>query len=1062
MVGNVAISGRMKDIYLILSFLFFTDAPLFAQTLYPKRQLQQQTHQQETLQKRVSAGTVKILALRVQFQKENPDKEQTTGNGHFDLSDLRTVLSIDPAPHNKRYFEDQLLAMKNYFFDVSDGKLDIDYTVKPDNDTTAYTLNKLMEYYGIHGTPNARDKRLAEFFADAVTKADESDTIRFSDYDYVIIFHAGAGEDFSQENSTTNDLSSRFVSHNLLKERFGTDYPGVPVGDSTFFITNGVVVPETESQSFINPIFGTEDFKELGLSGILIANFGSQLGMPDLFNTETGSAGIGVFGLEDQGAFNGEGLIPAEPDPWTKIYMGWADPVIVSDSFDIHLYPRKLAGQNTILKIPINASEYFLVENKQRNVIDNTFSPETISRFDTINNSDGTTEIDTVYMAGIIRSNDTKVITHVDEYDNGQPGNGLLVWHIDENIISQNLISNSINNDIYRRGVRVVEGSGSQDIGFGFPGLFGTAIGAGDRFDYFYKGNEGFNFYNNKIDSVYFTPTSVPNSLSNERANSGIHFTQISPIQNIMTFNLRTSLLQRGFPRYTGSQMGGNSIKFGDIAGDEKKEIITAGQEGKIYAWTNSGDKVISNNFTAVYKGFGKDSTVYQVALFAQAADSVLHTPALVDLDNDGKLEVIAATKNGMVYAWRSADNNLDGLADSLFRYESGEEIMTTPIGTGLKKIIFGTKSGKIIVLNPNGTLSGSSNLSGTVVSIASLNSDSMIVVTSSGVYIVDVNSFLFSNIVTILTGIENNVAVGDIYQNGNRNVVMINNNEIQTYFNSTAGFPVLLPENIKSPPSLADIDNNGYLEVMFAGNNKIYAYHHNGTLVTNFPITVDMTKHAGSIASSVLVADVNGDSKVDLIIGAPNGNIYAYETTGNLLAGFPLATGKPILSTPALLDIDNDGYTEVAVSSEDGFVYVWGLYVGDLRAPYNANHIKWGQYAYEPGNSALTPEQNTLTPLDGDLIPKKSAYNYPNPAHENVTTIRYFLTEPAKVKIHIFDLSGDLVQTLSGTGVTQTDNEVQWNLKKIQSGVYLAKITAKSTISSKKVTRTVKIAVTK
>ncbi|MBL7959447.1 hypothetical protein JNL27_04330, partial [bacterium] len=534
----------MKYIFFLITFLIFSGESLYAQHTQAAKLFRQLTYSQNNLPKKASSGTVKVLALRVQFQKEVPDKEQTTGNGHFDLSDQRSVRTIDPAPHNKRYFEDQLLSMRNYFFDVSDGKLDIDYTVKPDGDTAAYTLSRLMEYYGIRGTPQARDKRLAEFFADAVTRVDLSDTINFSEYDYVIIFHAGAGEDIKLDNSTTNDLSSRFVSHKLLKTRFGETYQGVPVNGNSLFVTDGVVVPETESQSFIDPILGTEDFKELGLAGILIANFGSQLGMPDLFNTETGSAGIGYFGLEDQGAFNGEGLIPAEPDPWTKIYMGWAEPVIVSDSFDVHLYPRKLAGQNTILKIPINASEYFLVENRQREVISNALSPEVISRFDTINNSDGSTTIDTVYMAGVVRSSDTKVITKVDEYDNGLPGNGLLIWHIDENIILQNIESNSINNDLYRRGVKIVEGSGSQDIGFGISSLFGTDIDPGNRFDYFYKGNEGFVFYNNKVDSVFFTPTSVPNTMSNGRANSGIHITQISPIQQIMTFNLRTSLLQ--------------------------------------------------------------------------------------------------------------------------------------------------------------------------------------------------------------------------------------------------------------------------------------------------------------------------------------------------------------------------------------------------------------------------------------------------------------------------------------------------------------------------------------
>lgn len=1009
------------------------------------------------LSKKVTSGTVKVLALRVQFQKEVPDKEQTTGNGHFDLNDLRSVRRIDPPPHNKRYFEDQLLSMKNYFLDVSDGRFNIDYTVKPDGDTAAYTLTKLMEYYGIRGTPQARDKRLAEFFADAVTLADQSDAINFSDYDYVVIFHAGAGEDFSLENATPNDLSSRFVSLDLLRSRFGDAYPGVPVNGNSFLVHSGAVVPETESQSFTNPIFGTEDFREIGLSGILIANFGSQLGMPDLFNTQNGTAGIGVFGLEDQGAVNGDGLIPAEPDPWTKIYMGWAQPIIVSDSLDLHLAPRKSAGQNTVLKIPINASEYFLVENRQRDVIDNALSPETISRFDTIHNSNGTTTIDTVYRTGVVRSNDTKVITQVDEYDSALPGEGLLIWHIDENVIAQNLASNSINNNIHRKGIRVVEGSGSQDIGYGFPGLFGTAIGSGDRFDFFYKGNEGFAFYNNKVDSVFFTPTSVPNSLSNDRANSGIYLTQISPIQKTMSFHLRSVLLQKGFPQYAGSTTGFNSVKFGNLAGDLKNEILITGLDGKIYAWKCDGSKVMNNNYAAVYRGLGKDSTVYPSALFAQAADSVLFTPALADLDHDGYANVIAVSKNGKVYAWKASDQDTDGLADSLFVYSSGENITTPPVVTEKREIIFGTQSGKVIVLDSSGVPAGTAALSGTVIGLALIGNDSVLAVTSVGVYSVHIATFTFSMIESAVSDFRNAAVVGDVFQNGNKNAVLVRGDKLYIYQNGATGPPIQLHEPVLSPPSLADIDNDGYLEILFAGNNKIYAYNHNGTLVTNFPITVNATQPVGRILSSVLVADMNGDHKPDLIVGAPNGNIYVYETTGKLLPGFPLATGKPILSTPALMDMDSDGDMEIAVSSEDGFVYVW-----DLTANYNSAQIKWGQYAHDAGNSAMTDEQNILTPVEGDLIPKASAYNYPNPARGNVTTIRYFLTEPANVKIHIFDLAGDLVQTLTGSGITQTDNEVQWNLKKIQSGVYLAKITAKSTISSKKVTRTVKIAVTK
>lgn len=1051
----------MKTVSLFLSFvLYLAPFPIIQAQHAPQKTLGKIQQRNGANLKAAGAQGVptiaRVLALRVRFRLENPDQASTTGNGHFDLGNLQSERTIDPPPHTKRYFEDQLLAMKNYFLDVSDSSLLITATVKPDADTAAYTLDKFMNYYGVLGSSDARDIRLAEFFNDAVTKADQTDTIDFSQYDYVVIFHAGVGQDFSLQDNTPNDLSSRFVSTALLQKRYGDGFTGVAVNANSFFIPNGVVVPETESQFFTDPILGVDIFREVGLAGILISNFGSQIGMPDLFNTANGHPAIGVFGLEDQGAVNGDGLIPAEPDPWTKIFMGWAHPVILHDSINFNLLPKKIAGKNTILKVPINASEYFLIENKQRDVVPNNLSGEVILRIDTVFDSQNNVFYDTVYFAGVERSVDTKVITKIDEYDNALPGSGLLIWHIDENIIAQNLPSNAVNNDIHRRGVRLVEGSGAQDIGFGVSDIFGTAVGSGDRFDFFYNGNEGFKFYNSNADSVFFTPVSVPNSLANDRSNSGVNITQISAIQPVMNFNIRSSTSHKGFPQFTGTAFGTNSLTFGDIFGDTRNEVMAAGQDGKIYAWQHDGEKVISNNFSKVFQGLGGDSTRLPAALFAQTTDSILTSPALADLDNDGKLDVIAGSNDGILYAWKAVDLNLDGLADTLFTYNSGAAITTTPVITESGLIIFGNKNGKISALDSAGALINSKDVADEVLSLSLWNRDSVMIKTKNQIGVLNLTAFIFSSLEILSSSQRTALATGEILQNGQRTAVNVSENQIAAYLTHPAGFPAALIENIISSPSLADIDGDGYLEIVFGGDNKIYAYNHNGTLVTNFPITIDAAHPVGKISSSVLIGDITGDGKEDLIVAAPNGNVYAYDRAAQLIPGFPLATGKPVFSTPALLDIDKNGMLEIAATSEDGFIYVW-----NGSAAYDAAHIKWEKYLHDASNSSLTKEKNVLTPAGGDLIPKSSAYNYPNPAHGGVTTIRYFLTESAAVKIHIYDLAGDLVKTLAGSGIAQTDNEVSWNLQHIQSGVYFAKINATG-ISGKKISRTIKIAVTK
>ena len=44
---------------------------------------------------------------------------------------------------------------------------------------------------------------------------------------------------------------------------------------------------------------------------------------------------------------------------------------------------------------------------------------------------------------------------------------------------------------------------------------------------------------------------------------------------------------------------------------------------------------------------------------------------------------------------------------------------------------------------------------------------------------------------------------------------------------------------------------------------------------------------------------------------------------------------------------------------------------------------------------------------------------------------------------IKIFDLAGDLVTEFAGPGIGGLDNEVAWDVRDIQSGVYVARIEA-------------------
>ncbi|MDZ7343849.1 MAG: hypothetical protein ONA90_04985, partial [candidate division KSB1 bacterium] len=144
-----------------------------------------------------ASDTLNVLAIRVDFVPDN--NARTTGNGRFMLAPS-SKHTIDPPPHDRAYFEAQMLALTNYYASVSRGKLLLRYQVYPAADTVAYHLDRPMAYYGPGRDDPASDQRLAELFRDSFQKADSVDRINFSAFDSFILFHAGVGEDFAEED----------------------------------------------------------------------------------------------------------------------------------------------------------------------------------------------------------------------------------------------------------------------------------------------------------------------------------------------------------------------------------------------------------------------------------------------------------------------------------------------------------------------------------------------------------------------------------------------------------------------------------------------------------------------------------------------------------------------------------------------------------------------------------------------------------------------------------------------------------------------------------------------
>ena len=497
-------------------------------------------------------GLVRVAAIRISFQEDN--NPGTTGNGSFLYSapiDTCGKYTIDPVPHDRSYFESQLLAVSNYFKSVSYNKFGIDMDnsmVYPISEEGSYILSNQMNYYHPFNQEEIHDERITELFRDAIDIAYTTDSINFSLYDHIVIFHAGIGQDFSLPflDPTPEDIPSTFVDKEMLDK-----YLGGSIEISNSVIDQGIILPETQNHLFFedseNIFLNAEEpcDYQYGLTGTFALMLGFAIGLPPLWDTETGQSGIGIFGLMDQGSNNGRGLIPAPPDAWTRKHIGWEYSTRIIPPASINLPSR---SENNIIEIPINDDEYFLIENRTNWYRDKMYIDST--RYNIYENSNRYPPfVEILFDSVLIDQDDNGVVTNVYNYDLGLPSSGILIWHIDEVNIDRGINNYSINNDRLNRGVDLEESDGAQDIGFPSIFLFSDPS-AGYFGDMWFKGNPEYERSNPSMDglSPEFSHFSYPSTVSNSGSASFITIDNIGHQSDTMHFNVYNSLLADGFP----------------------------------------------------------------------------------------------------------------------------------------------------------------------------------------------------------------------------------------------------------------------------------------------------------------------------------------------------------------------------------------------------------------------------------------------------------------------------------------------------------------------------------
>jgi hypothetical protein len=979
-----------------------------------------------------SQDTVRVLAIMVDFPTDKDP--QTSGEGRFQLDGSVWPNAIDPAPHDSSYFAYKLVFLSNYFRKVSGGKLNI----KGDVFGRVITLSDTMARYS-PPKDGSNDKLLANLIVESWRRVDSLyPSLQFAKYDAFVIFHAGIGRDINVVSllgydPAPFDIPSITFNLSTLRKYLGdANFSGIPVNKGSYRITNSLLLPETESRIFTSGL--SADTIQESINGLLANSFGSFLGLPDLFDTKTGLTGIGDFGLMDPPGNLSfySGLFPPEPSAWEKMFLGWVTPITVPSGTSAISLPAVglKTGRDTVYKIPITDREYFLIENRSRDPYQNgqrltlrkgnsTFTRSFAS------DSDGFNYADVSSISGSV--------VDVEDFDWALPGyalqsdtlrgGGILIWHIDEDVIARGLLDNTVNADPSHRGVSLEEADGSPDIGRVYNQFADAGAGTelGWPLDFWFAensvkyvvGTDTLNFYKNVFDK-----DSNPSSRSYSGAASLVTVRGFSKRSPRMTATIAIGDNQaKRLPAFSRKL----SMKTTVTSPSVVSSTVLAGLDGNVLAFRIDGSSKTKDTTGLLYPKGGK---------FSLAATEL------------GGSTVIAGSQDSTLYILNAYSKNADALVDSVkaLAVPLGDRITTPAMFADLSivpSIVVGSSRGTVWSYSYTGVLLkkivvSSSPINSLVqLSSPSLSSPASLYFTCGGRLYSEQNSIALGDSSLPWIAVGAPMGLGDLVvvaQLGGRKVLAFSRDLSQKILETS------VPNGSIMDLLSTDVDGDGVKDIVFVTADRIYALNRLGTSLGGFPITAPPAK---TFAGNLLVGDVNGDKAPEILVVLTTGDVMVYDRSGRAVDGFPVQYA-PIGQTSIAGFASSAGNIGIVGMTSTGVLQAF-----EINKPYSSQYFAWSQYLKDARHSNYDAVSGAVNTPPTDYLPSDRVYNWPNPVRGSSTHIRFYTPEDASISIKIFDLAGVKITELSGQSKAGLDGEVMWDVSGIQSGVYLARLEA-------------------
>ncbi|MFL5866780.1 MAG: FG-GAP-like repeat-containing protein, partial [Thermoleophilaceae bacterium] len=388
----------------------------------------------------------------------------------------------------------------------------------------------------------------------------------------------------------------------------------------------------------------------------------------------------------------------------------------------------------------------------------------------------------------------------------------------------------------------------------------------------------------------------------------------------------------------------------GDIAGSQRPEVVVAGLDGRVYAWTARGRRI---------KGFPVRIDPLEPAARGELDRAIYASPALADLNGDGKLDIVVGASDQKVYAWDGRGRRLPGWP-VLARDGKRAKILSSPAigdldGDGRPDVVEGTgegygstpeTSGRVYAWHANGK-----PLPGWPVKPPALAADS-IPIAGEGVPdspdLADVDGdgrdevavATFTGQPELYRGDGTRIAGPGGSANHFQDASGIALGANGAFGRTTPGGPLRFFSGLvdarlalaqSMPASRVPFDH------LLGGWDA-----RSGAPLPAFPVKVE----GWTILTAPAIADVDGDGESEVIQGGSGNVLHAFREDGSEPSGWPKHPGGWLLASPAVGNVDRDRAREVVAVTRDGWLYVWQT---SARAGAPAD---WPSFRHDSRNS--------------------------------------------------------------------------------------------------------------